>query len=84
MKLAWIFARSKRLVVISEPSGLNDPKSSKQIQRVSETVYKRTWDHTHIRNYSSYLTRIGTDFQVVEERLEENRGNKIWIFSRLS
>jgi SAM-dependent methyltransferase len=82
--LAWIASVTKRLLLISDISAINDEKLIREgllkIERLSGSVYKRLHDHSHIRDYSQYPALGGLKF--VDTLLENahGHGNRQWIF----
>jgi len=82
--LKWVASIAKRLFVISDISAINDERQVREgtlkIERISEFVYKRLHDHSHIRDYARYPELAG--FELAETRLENahGHGNRQWIF----
>jgi SAM-dependent methyltransferase len=83
--LSWLASITRRLLIISEPSGIHDGSPIEQglleVARLSDNVYKRLYDHTHIRDYASYALPLKLDGVFLEKA--HNNGNRQWIFTRV-
>jgi SAM-dependent methyltransferase len=83
--LEWIVSITKRLLIISDISGINDDKLVSKgllkIEKLTGGVYKRLHDHSHVRDYSSYP--VLREMKLIETRLERanGQGNRQWIFA---
>ena len=85
--LNWLSSITGRLLIIADPSAIHDEeliaKGSLHVERVSDTVYKRHHDHTHIRDYAKYEIPGFTLSETLIER-ENSRGSRQWVFHRIS
>ena len=82
--LAWVVSITKRLLIISDISAINDEQQIREgtlkIERIEDTVYKRLHDHSHIRDYAKYPALVS--LELIETRLEDahGHGNRQWVF----
>ena len=85
--LTWLASITNMVLLISEPNGGDDAEhictGQLDIAVLGDGVYKRLYDHTHIRQYSRYQL-TGLKLVHTAKELAHGGGNTQWLFVRES